>query len=236
MDGYMIDLYYGYEEGNYGVSLDFIAVDPKVTVDSDDIANRLAESLDVAPDDYHFNYNSCSLELPESLIARIKEDAIKDYLAKGTFEKNSKIVYRYTDASNYHSRNEAVLHGVLTPERKQVILSCLNEGEFFIPGVVGLDVELPWEFDPQDDHPFWALDEDSFEETTRKPTVNITPEEFVRAFEENRDKWEQLGVEYVSQFEEEYDEKPLEEVLGDACLRASGSDKGSETVEKGLFE
>ena len=97
---------------------------------------------------------------------------------------NSKISYSYCDASNYKAHNECVINGLLSDEQRQTILNCLYEGEFFVPGAVGLDVELPWEYNPQDDHPYWTIDEDSFDETSQHPTVNISADALVRALYE----------------------------------------------------
>ena len=232
---YRVDLYYGYEESSYGVSMEFVAVDPKVGADSDEIADGFAEALDVAKDDSHFNYDRCSLELPNSLVTRIQEDAIKDYLAKGYFEKNTKVTYRYADASNYHARNTAVLRGVMTEEQRRIVLDCLDGDGLFVPGAVGLDATLPWAYDPQEDHPFWGLDEYSFEETSQKPTVDVTVEAFVAAFVANKDKWEQLGVAYTPGFDD-YKHATVEEIIEQAGARCDdvvfgkGKDRDIERV------
>lgn len=149
-------------------------------------------------------------------------------------EKNTLVCYRYTDASNYHARNEAIICGILTSEQKRVILDCLDPDGLFVPGAVGLDVELPWEFDPQDDHPFWSLDEDSFEETSQRPTVNISADAFVRAFVENKDRWEELGVVYMPDYEEEYGSVDVAAMIDEAknrCAKQSAhSDKDIELI------
>lgn len=228
---YQVKLYYGYEEGECGIFHAFQAVAPGAAVDSDLIAENLAEQLDCTQEDMEsgrFNHNSMYVDLPESLVKQIKDDAIKEYLSgkeqvAPVQELNTKICYGYADASNNKAWNEAVIQGVLTPEQKQVILGCLNEGEFFIPGAVGLDIELPWEYDPQEDHPFWRLYEDSFEETTRKPTVDMTAEALVAAFVACKDDWERLGVEYTPVFDDyddEYEADSVLEVLQDAAQRS----------------
>lgn len=234
---YAIELYYGYEEGECGIYHSFRALEPGHAVNEDLIAKDLAEQLDCVPEDDRFNHNSMYIDLPVSLVEKIQQDAVRAYLAGKYVEpeelpKNTRIVYRYTDASNYHARNEAVLKGVLTDEQKQVILGCLDGGEFFIPGAVGLDVELPWEFVPQDDHPFWMIDVDSFEETLQKPTVNVTLEAFVQAFVDNKDRWEQLGVEYVAQFEEDF-EGGVDEVISSA-VEKSGSAAGKSEADRDI--
>lgn len=127
---------------------------------------------------------------------------------------NTKIYYLYRDAENNKSFNECVIPGVLTPEQKQTILDCLHEGDGFIPSEVGLPELRNWEWDNSIDHPFFELDEDSFAETSEKADVDVTAEELVAAFVENKDKWEALGVEYAAQFEEDLGED-LEEEFGE---------------------
>lgn len=51
---------------------------------------------------------------------------------------NTKIHYLYRDADNYKVHNSCVIKGVLTPEQINVILSCCDAGEYFIPNQVGL--------------------------------------------------------------------------------------------------
>lgn len=147
---------------------------------------------------------------------------------------NSKIYYSYCDASNYKAHNECVINGLLSDEQRQIILNCLYEGEFFVPGAVGLDVELPWEYDPQDDHPYWRLDEDSFEETTQCSTIDITADAFVRAFVENKDRWEQLGVEYSSDYVGSSVSADVQNIIDEAMNRCDvhlgRSDKDIELV------
>lgn len=77
---YQIKLYYGYEEGECGIYHAFKATDPDVPVDSDAIGQDLAEQLDREVDDDCFNYNSMYIDLPASLIAKIKAEAVLEYL------------------------------------------------------------------------------------------------------------------------------------------------------------
>lgn len=81
---YQINLYYGYEENECGIFHSFHAADPDDPYDekvSDAIGQKLAEQLDREPDDDCFNYDSMYIDLPDSVVAKIKAEAIKEYLA-----------------------------------------------------------------------------------------------------------------------------------------------------------
>lgn len=103
--------------------------------------------------------------------------------------KNTCIAYLYRDASNYKSHNEAVVKGILSEEDIRTILECRFEGEWFVPNKVGLPEKRFDDGWTDDDHPYFELDEDSFSETDDDPTVEITAEELVQAFEEHRNDW-----------------------------------------------
>lgn len=106
---------------------------------------------------------------------------------------NTRINYYYTDVSNYHCRTHGIVAGIVTEQQKQEIMDCLNDGDFFMPGQVGLDVEYAWALDPQDDHPWWHFHDDSFEETDKAPTVNLTADELVEKFKAAKENWDELG-------------------------------------------
>lgn len=237
---YNVELYYGYVQGEDGIAHAFELVDANAFPNCDMVADGFAEVLDTERENPLFQWDCLRMPLPAELVARIQADAIKDYIAgkfiePGETEKNTKVVYRYTDASNYHTRNEAVLRGVLSEEQKQLIFGCLDEGKFFVPQAVCLDMALPWEYDPQEDHPFWTLDADSFELTTKTPTVNMTVDEFVNRFVACKDDWERLGVEYTPEFDG-YKDAMVEEIVEQACVRCDdagfrkGKDKDVEMV------
>lgn len=76
---------------------------------------------------------------------------------------NTKIHYLYRDADNYKVHNSCVIKGVLTPEQINVILSCCDAGEYFIPNQVGLPERKFEKFDPQVDHCWFELNRDDFE-------------------------------------------------------------------------
>ena len=111
--------------------------------------------------------------------------------------QNTTIEYLYRDGSNYKGWNQCVIRGVLTEEQQKRILACRVWGEMFIPCNVGLSEEtfgsLGYEQDP-DDTPWFELYENAFSLTDAKPTVEITPEELVKKFEEAHPEWEKLVV------------------------------------------
>ena len=109
------------------------------------------------------------------------------------YKENTKINYLYRDADNYKMQNECVIKGEITPEQIAVILSCLNTGEFFIPEQVGMPAMRFSKYDPQSDHPWMELQEDSFEPTSCKPTIDMTAEELVNQFLERKNNWEEKG-------------------------------------------
>lgn len=103
--------------------------------------------------------------------------------------KNTCIGYLYRDASNYKSYNEAVVKGVLSKEDISKIIECLDAGEWFVPSKVGLPEKRFDDGWTEDDHPYFELDEYDFSETDDDPTVEITAEELVKAFEEHQNDW-----------------------------------------------
>lgn len=94
---------------------------------------------------------------------------------------NTKINYLYRDASNYSVCNSCIIQGTLTEEQKRTILSSLDDGEYFIPHAVGMP-EKKFDTETADDHPFFELTANDFEETDEKPTLDITGEELSERF------------------------------------------------------
>lgn len=85
---------------------------------------------------------------------------------------NTKIHYLYRDADNYKVHNSCVIKGVLTPEQINVILSCCDAGEYFIPNQVGLPERKFEKIDPQVDHCWFELTRDDFEYTDQ-PAIDF---------------------------------------------------------------
>lgn len=100
---------------------------------------------------------------------------------------NTKIVYLYRDASNYKVLNKAVIRGELSEEDQKTILSCLEDGEYFIPSQVGLDEERfgSW---TEDDHCWFEL-EPGFAEPTNAAPGNLTCEQLVSNFLAAKGNW-----------------------------------------------
>ena len=103
-----------------------------------------------------------------------------------------KLLLTYRDADNYKVHNECVVQGTISAEQIAVILECLDEGEYFIPHLVGLPEKRFDTFDPQVDHPYFELSEDSFAETMESETVEVQVDELVSAFLCCKGKWEQI--------------------------------------------
>lgn len=104
---------------------------------------------------------------------------------------NTKINYLYRDGSNYKSHNKVVVAGEITAEHLRRIADTLNEGEYFIPSVVGLP-ENRFETWTDDDHFWyeWEIDDEDFdldasgcELTDEQPTVPLTVDQLVENFE-----------------------------------------------------
>ncbi len=110
---------------------------------------------------------------------------------------NTKIYYLYRDASNYKVQNVCVIPGVVTREQIQEIIECLDDGEYFIPHLVGLPERKFDTYDTQDDHPFFELSEDGFEPTKETATLELTPAELVEAFRQHKDKWHYIEPERI---------------------------------------
>lgn len=81
---YRIELYYGYQECESGIYHAFDAVDPQERHDDDKMAVKLSDTLDTTPDDDNFHYNSMHILLPASVVARIRADAVNDFLKSMT--------------------------------------------------------------------------------------------------------------------------------------------------------
>ena len=74
---YQIELYYGFVDGEGGPFHAFEVKDPKEPIE-EGIAEVLANTLDTVESDENFDWDSMFLPLPDSLVQRIKADAIKE--------------------------------------------------------------------------------------------------------------------------------------------------------------
>lgn len=102
---------------------------------------------------------------------------------------NTRISYLYRDASNFKQHNNVVVPGTFTQEQIETIISCLDEGEYFIPVQVGFP-EKRFESITEDDHCWFELNRDGFEETDAEASIDMTPDEVVAKFLEAKGNWD----------------------------------------------
>ena len=79
---YQVELHYGYQETDCGIFHSFVAADPEEIVDVISIGGKLAESLDTTINDSNFNFDCMNIALPDSVVERIKNDAIREFLER----------------------------------------------------------------------------------------------------------------------------------------------------------
>lgn len=102
---------------------------------------------------------------------------------------NTRITYLYRDASNWKKYNEVVVSGTFTADQISEIVRCLNDGEYFIPKQVGFP-EIRFEKINEDDHCWFELCKNDFEEVETDPTIDMTAGEVIEKFLAARGKWE----------------------------------------------
>ena len=102
---------------------------------------------------------------------------------------NTKISYLYRDGDNYKKHNEAIVSGPYTKDQIDAILASREDGDYFLPTQVGLPEERFDKWDAQSDHPWFELDEYSFEPTEEEPTVELTMEELTENFKRMAGRW-----------------------------------------------
>lgn len=79
---YQVMLYYGYQTLEDGETYHaFEAVDPEKRVSEEKMEKELAEALDTTEHDDRFDYDSMLVRLPDSVVKRIKRDAVDGYIA-----------------------------------------------------------------------------------------------------------------------------------------------------------
>jgi len=110
---------------------------------------------------------------------------------------NSKFSYLYRDASNYKQFGDVVFPGGYTKQDKDLLLGNLHDGDYFIPGDVGLpSLQSKFGSVSIDDHPWHEInfigetERSPFELTREDPTdvrsVHQFAEEFAKA------KWDEM--------------------------------------------
>ena len=107
---------------------------------------------------------------------------------------NTQIRYLYRDASNYKVENECVVAGTFTQEQIAQILDCCDLGEYFIPTQVGLPEQRFDRYDPEEDHCWFELSEDGFEETAKPATVGISAQQLVESFAAAKEHWNDTAI------------------------------------------
>lgn len=102
---------------------------------------------------------------------------------------NTRISYLYRDASNYKKHNEVVVKGIFTEDQIRTIIRCLNDGEYFIPRQIGFP-EVRFGKITEDDHCWFELSDEDFEEVDLRSTIDLLPDEIVRRFERAKGRWD----------------------------------------------
>ena len=106
----------------------------------------------------------------------------------GNTMENTKIEYMYRDGSNYKVYNECIIRGPITDEQIDVIMASLDEGEYFIPSVVGMP-----EVRFGDVGPWFELDRMGFSKARCEPTLDLTGAELAQRFADaaRDNKWQE---------------------------------------------
>ena len=89
---YKIRLYYGCEVHYDDVYHSFVAVHPDNSDDDRQVVKELKELLDPISEESTFDYNCMDIQIPDSVVQKIKEDAVrefKDDLQKRVFGRMS---------------------------------------------------------------------------------------------------------------------------------------------------
>lgn len=126
---YQINLFYGYEEGECGIYHAFEAADPDAEINEDAMEKRLAEMLQVEPQDDSFNWDSMYIALPDSVVERIKNDAIMQFRAGK--EEGKKMEQTIKEAicefveNNYGEEPEDACYNI--EELSKAVASALSE-------------------------------------------------------------------------------------------------------------
>lgn len=102
---------------------------------------------------------------------------------------NTELSYCYRDGSNYKQWNGPVIvEGDLTLTEKEEIISCLQDGERFIPEAVGLPAQR-FEEKTEDDWNYMELRVDDIESVAHKPNCSMTARQLLEKFRELKGKW-----------------------------------------------
>lgn len=104
---------------------------------------------------------------------------------------NTLISYVYRDGNNYKQGEFLVVPGEMD---KNAVFDCCDEGEYFIPGQVGLPELQPQmtSFPSAADHVWHELED--IELTEEEPNAKMTAEDLEKRFEEAKDNWDVCGA------------------------------------------
>lgn len=102
--GYQIELYYGFVDREGGPYHAFEVKDPKVPIE-EGVVKVLANTLKTVESDENFGCDSMLLPLPDSLVQRIKADAIKEdvEVTYGTVAGKTGYHFSFFDHAEYIS-------------------------------------------------------------------------------------------------------------------------------------
>ena len=112
---------------------------------------------------------------------------------------NTRLTYRYRDASNYKQTHAVVFAGRITDDQLRRLAEHLDEASYFIAEQVGLpNLRERWESHYDDDHVWHELDlPDDVEYTDAQPTDPRAVSDFVDAFVAT--EWDETAA--IEQFE-----------------------------------
>ncbi len=106
---------------------------------------------------------------------------------------NTRIDYLYRDGDNYKVQNTCVVAGAITKEQIESIIDSLEDGEYFIPRLVGMPEKKFDTYDPQSDHPYFELGKYSFSPTDAEPTLTLNVGNLVELFCAHKGNWKEYG-------------------------------------------
>ena len=187
-----------------------------------------AQRDQIRPKDLNDTANEQGLKKNEQAAAKLEEMIEKKWKARRE-PMNTRINYLYRDAANFKVPNTAVVSGEISSEDwKYIIGYCVESGEDFIPGKVGLPevkmTDLGYAPDDELDGPYFELQ--SMEPTNDLPTVDISAEQLVERFKALAGKnWMEWDVEKAKQKSElisKLDASMIEK-LNDVCAAEAGS-------------
>lgn len=120
-------------------------------------------------------------------------------------QENTRIKYLYRDSQNFKEYYETVIPGKITKKDIDTIISCLKDGEYFIPNQIGLPGEPGIENYPLSsyDSCYFELSKDSFSFTQLQPEIDITIPQLITNFLNAKNNWEEYEFEEEEEEEEE---------------------------------